>query len=197
MGLSEATVGHAYRFDRVTDGYDPQQVDRYVNQLAVTPRAQQQLADYRAQVLSRAEKEAREMLEAARYLREIASQEVDALAADVRTQAEEEASRILESARAEAHRIRTTARREADEARQAARTKPPRSNEPPVVAARPRQAELQLIIDEVQMAVSDAPVAFARHELSVEDMVLNSLMRRRTAPLPRFDSEGNSLLASA
>lgn len=168
---------HHPTFEIVERGYDPDQVDRFLAGL-LDPEAAALNADLLASaagrratgIMQEAETTAREMLESVAWLREIAAQEVDAIADRVREQAQGEAKRVLDDARSEAHRIRLAARREAAMLRQADRP-----------ASSPGKSDLG--------EPDHMP------ERTFEDLLLASLMKRVKTGLPKLNAEDAALFA--
>ncbi len=164
-------------FDTVASGYHPGQVDRFVDAVleGSSGLALDQAARARAtELVTQAESQAAEILESARYLKELASQEVETLVRRVHSVAKREAGRILEDARAEASRIVTGARRST--------VVVPTPGQP---AGGAERSDTRLPIRE---AAGTSPAIDHTTRVdpmtSVEDLVLDALMRRRSSAVP-------------
>jgi cell division septum initiation protein DivIVA len=158
-------------FDIVATGYHPGQVDRFVDAViegSVGVGLDRAAHSRAADLITRAEADAAEILESARYLKELATQEVEHLVRQVHAIAKREAARILEEARAEAARVATGARR---------------SIAPSPSAGLPDAAGPRL---PTERAGRPGQVALIDQDASVEDLVLDALMRGRQSGGPKL-----------
>jgi hypothetical protein len=169
-------------FDIVATGYHPGQVDRFVDAVieGSAGAGLERVAHIRAaDPMTRAETDAVEILESARYLKELATQEVEHLVRQVHAIAKREAARILEEARAEAARVVTGARR---------------SIAPSPSIGRPDAAEPCLPIESTGRPTSHhGEVALVDQDASVEDLVLDALMRGRQPGVAKLDPHDDTI----